>query len=133
MEKALRREATPNVRFLGHVGDEGARSLYRESPALVFPGVEDFGIAMAEAQACGTPVIAVDAGGAKDIVVGAQTGWLLQRGSPAEVRRSVIKAAASSLDETRIRANALRFSRARFLAEFQEVVAEATSTGQPGS
>ncbi|TGR38463.1 glycosyltransferase, partial [Mesorhizobium sp. M1C.F.Ca.ET.195.01.1.1] len=36
--------------------------------AMVFAGCEDFGIALAEAQACGTPLIAFGRGGAVDIV-----------------------------------------------------------------
>ena len=66
--------------------DEELRSLYRRSRAMVYPVDEDFGIVMAEAQACGTPVISIDAGGALDIVEHGRTGWLMtrpRRGRPA--------------------------------------------------
>ncbi len=43
----------------------------------MYPCEEDFGIVMAEAQACGTPVIGVHAGGALDIVREG-TGWLVE-------------------------------------------------------
>jgi len=42
------------------------RKLYNGAKALIFPQVEDFGLVAAEAQACGTPVIAFAGGGALD-------------------------------------------------------------------
>ena len=77
LRAGLQARATPNVRFLGNVGGEQFRSLYRSARALVYPAEEDFGIAMAEAQACGTTVISVARGGALDIVAPGETGWLL--------------------------------------------------------
>lgn len=57
-----------NVKALGHVPDDEVPDLYRNARALVFPGVEDFGITPLEAQACGRPVIAMGAGGALETV-----------------------------------------------------------------
>lgn len=62
-----------NVKALGHVPDDEVPDLYRNARALVFPGVEDFGITPLEAQACGRPVIAMGAGGALETVTG-ETG-----------------------------------------------------------
>ena len=58
----LRRMAGPSVRFVGRVTDEELRKLMRSCRALVFPGVEDFGLVPVEAMACGTPVIAFGGG-----------------------------------------------------------------------
>lgn len=63
----------PNVKALGQVSDEALPALYRNARALVFPGVEDFGITPLEAQACGRPVIAFGQGGALETVT-AKTG-----------------------------------------------------------
>ena len=62
------RALPPSVRALGQVGDEHLASLYRDARALVFPGVEDFGLTPLEAQACGRPVIAFAQGGALETV-----------------------------------------------------------------
>lgn len=62
-----------NVKALGHVPDDEVPDLYRNARALVFPGVEDFGITPLEAQACGRPVIAMGEGGALETVT-AETG-----------------------------------------------------------
>jgi hypothetical protein len=60
--------AGPGVRLAGRVDGEELRRLYRGATCFVQPGVEDFGIASVEALACGTPVVALDAGGVLDIV-----------------------------------------------------------------
>ena len=54
-------------------------ALYAAAAALVVPNVEEFGIAAVEAQAAGRPVVAVDAGGARETVVPGRTGLLVPR------------------------------------------------------
>jgi glycosyltransferase involved in cell wall biosynthesis len=120
--ESLKQRATPNVRFVSGLSIEALRDLYRSSLALVFPGVEDFGIVMAEAQACGTPVIAAAAGGARDIVRSDETGWLLDEPSVDSIRAAVAKAAANPFAANEIAAASKRFSTGRFRAEMREVV-----------
>ena len=64
----LRRLAGPSVRFVRAPSDDELVGLMQSSKALVFPGVEDFGMIVVEAQACGAPVIARAAGGALESV-----------------------------------------------------------------
>jgi glycosyltransferase involved in cell wall biosynthesis len=54
------------VAFLGWQSNEVIRDHLRRCRALLFPGEEDFGIVPLEANACGTPVIAFDRGGATE-------------------------------------------------------------------
>ena len=44
-----------NIKFLGRVSDEVLKATYANAKALLFPGIEDFGIVPVEAQAAGTP------------------------------------------------------------------------------
>ncbi|CAM3268786.1 glycosyltransferase [Paenibacillus lupini] len=60
--------AGPNVQFLGRRSDEEVVRYMQRCQALLFPGLEDFGITPLEANACGRPVIAFQAGGALDTI-----------------------------------------------------------------
>ena len=98
MRHELEARATANVSFLGEVSERELRSLYRTARALVHVGEEDFGIAMAEAQACGTPVVALARGGARDIVEHERTGWLVP-----EQRVELVRARGTSRCDLRAR------------------------------
>jgi glycosyltransferase involved in cell wall biosynthesis len=67
--RRLRRLAGPTVEFLGTRSDAEVPALYRGCRAVLFPGLEDFGIVPLEAQAAGRPVIAYGDGGACETVV----------------------------------------------------------------
>jgi glycosyltransferase involved in cell wall biosynthesis len=121
MAGPLQARATSNVEFVGSVSAESLRDYYRGAQALVYPVEEDFGIAMAEAQACGTPVIGLSTGGATDIVEHGRTGWLLSGQSLSELRSTVRLAASATLDPVDISSRASRFSAARFRSEIGAV------------
>ena len=125
MEAELKARATPNIEFLGAVSGEQLREEYRRARATVFCAHEDFGIVMAEAQACGTPVIALAKGGALDIVEPGVTGWLIAEQDPALLREAVEIAARTDLDPLAIRATSERFSQERYRREMRAVVEEA--------
>ena len=69
----------PLVRFVGEVGDREKQALLRDACALLFPidWPEPFGLVMAEAMACGTPVIARPKGAAPEVLVHGVTGFLV--------------------------------------------------------
>jgi glycosyltransferase involved in cell wall biosynthesis len=64
----LKRHAGTNVTFLGYQPFPVLRDHLQRCRALIFPGEEDFGILPVEAMASGAPVIAYDAGGARETV-----------------------------------------------------------------
>jgi len=79
------REVAPHidgdrVRFAGEVGGAIKRSLFAGARALLMPirWEEPFGMVMAEALACGTPVIAFPEGAARELVVEGKTGFLVE-------------------------------------------------------
>jgi glycosyltransferase involved in cell wall biosynthesis len=98
-----------------------------KAKAFVFAGCEDFGIVLAEAQACGTPVIAFGRGGARDIVRLAQdsdnpTGLLFVRKTTETIIDAVeaFEASGNRIVPEACRENAIRFSEARFHREFAD-------------
>lgn len=66
------------VEFLGEADGRLKRELYRKASALILPLTweEPFGLVMAEAMACGTPVLALRRGAAPEVVVHGETGFL---------------------------------------------------------
>jgi glycosyltransferase involved in cell wall biosynthesis len=73
---ALRRIAGPTITLLGRQPTERVCEELQSCRALVFPGVEDFGIVPVEAMAAGAPVIAYARGGALETVIDGVTGVL---------------------------------------------------------
>jgi glycosyltransferase involved in cell wall biosynthesis len=112
----LTRLAGPETEFLGRLGSEELRSLYRRATALVQPGEEDFGMAPVEAQACGRPVVALARGGALEAVVDGATGILVSEPSVEALADALARARTERFDPDAARAGALRFSRERFKA-----------------
>ena len=55
--------------FLGRKSDEEVIEYMKNCKALIFPGLEDFGITPVEAMACGKPVIFYNKGGVSESVI----------------------------------------------------------------
>ena len=136
-EARCRAIAGPTVEFLGECSDEEIAALYAQARAFVFPGVEDFGITPLEAQASGTPVIALAAGGALETVT-PETGLLYtpKPGQP-EVEALIEAVLSFEADPGRFSpaacvANARRFGREGFKARVVAVVEETLAAYQDG-
>jgi glycosyltransferase involved in cell wall biosynthesis len=128
----VERLAGPRTTFVGRVDDDGLRDLFRRCRALLMPGVEDFGIVPVEAQACGAPVLAVDAGGARDSVLPGVTGELVPVTGAGEDEVEIWAWALATFDSggydpAAIRRHAESFSRARFRRRMAEVVDDVLS------
>jgi glycosyltransferase involved in cell wall biosynthesis len=127
----LQRLGGDDVEFLGWRSDEEIRQLYREATAVLLPGIEDFGMVPVEAQACGTPVVALDAGGARETVVDGHTGVLVADRSVDAFADGLTRARRLEFDRDAIRQHALQFSRERFLNQFRQAVDDALAAGRP--
>jgi glycosyltransferase involved in cell wall biosynthesis len=120
----LRRLAKSNIQLLGRQPFDVIRDYYSRCRALVFPGIEDFGIVPVEAMASGKPVIAFAAGGALDTVIDGSTGLLFSEQSLQGLVRAVLRfeEIRDSFDPVAIRAHAEQFSTDRFTAQFRTCV-----------
>jgi glycosyltransferase involved in cell wall biosynthesis len=130
--------ASPNIEFTGWVSDEKLLGLYRGCKALIFPGVEDFGIVPVETQACGRPVIAYAEGGALETVKGLligegnqngklATGLFFKKAGPDGIALAVGEFQTMEFDSKLIRENALRFSKPVFERAILDFVNESYS------
>jgi glycosyltransferase involved in cell wall biosynthesis len=72
------RLGNPLVEVVGEVDDEEKGELLRDARALLFPinWPEPFGLAMVEALACGTPVIARSLGSVPEVISHGRTGFV---------------------------------------------------------
>jgi glycosyltransferase involved in cell wall biosynthesis len=125
--------APPNVEFTGWISDRRLLELYRGCKALLFPGVEDFGIVPVEAQACGKPVIALAEGGSLETIVGpivgvsrtvdcTPTGLFFRKPGAEQIINAIRQFENMSFDPSVVRNSAVRFSRARFLEAMSQFV-----------
>jgi len=113
-----------DVTFLGRLTDEQIRTEYQAARAVLLPGEEDFGIVPVEAQACGTPVVALAAGGALETVVDGETGALFSEGTAEAMAGALERVTTLPIDRDRMRERAERFSRERHVAGMRAVIDE---------
>lgn len=120
-EKRLKKLAGSTICFKQNLSAEELRELYQQAAAFVYAGVEDFGIAFVEAQACGTPVLAYQKGGVLDIV-GEGTGILFATQSMESLRSALDKIKKTPFESSLIRENSLKFSKKNFQQEFRAII-----------
>lgn len=120
----LRKLAGPTIEFLGSLKRDSIADFYSKCRALVFPGVEDFGIVPIEAMAAGAPVVAYGVGGVLETVTPA-TGLFFREHSTEGLIGALEEFEAKSFDEQACRQRGREFTRERFqreyLAELQRV------------
>ncbi|MEN3013095.1 MAG: glycosyltransferase [Endomicrobiia bacterium] len=113
-----------NIEFLGWVDDEKLKYYYQNAKALIFPAEEDFGIVPVEAQACGIPVVAYRKGGVLETVIENHTGIFFDTQTPQAVKEAVLKFEKMVFEPQKIRQQALKFSKERFIKEIKEFIKE---------
>jgi|RhiMetdeSRZDD1v2_1073273.scaffolds.fasta_scaffold539915_1 glycosyltransferase involved in cell wall biosynthesis len=69
----------PGVEYIGEISEQQKSEFLGEALALLFPGnwPEPFGLAMIEAMACGTPVLAFRCGSVPEVVEDGMTGAIV--------------------------------------------------------
>ncbi len=114
------------VTFLGRVRREVLPDVYSKADLfLLLSKTETFGLVLAEAMACGLPVVALKKGAVPEVV---GDGGILCEGRVSEVADAVIrvlkdKALRQTLSE-RAKRRALRFTFERFIEDHEEVYRE---------
>ena len=121
--QVLARDRGGEVEFLGFVQDEELAEWYGRAKGLLFPCIEDFGIAPVEAIAAGCPVVALKQGGILDSMTD-RTAVLYSEESVEGLVQAIRDFELRSFDERELRLRAAQFTPERFLAGFEEILAE---------
>ncbi len=114
---------SPLITFENLCSNERFRELFTNARALIFPGIEDFGIIPLEAQAAGTPVIAFGKGGALETVLPGRTGLFFPEQNPEALANAIEEfEAAPAWDPAVCTEHAAKFNPERFRAEIDAFV-----------
>jgi glycosyltransferase involved in cell wall biosynthesis len=110
----------PGVEFIGEICEKDKTTFLGDAMALLFPicWPEPFGMVMIEAMACGTPVLAFQAGAVSEVIDQGVTGVIVEDADQAirAVRQAV------SLDRRRVRRQfEERFSARRMARDYVRV------------
>jgi glycosyltransferase involved in cell wall biosynthesis len=118
----LRKRAGPTIHFIEDFTDDDATLLYSSCEAFLFPGMEDFGITVVEAQSHGKPVIAYGYGGVEDTVLENKTGILFYEQTSDAMVKAILELEDTEFKTDDIVAHANNFSSSAFQSKILEIV-----------
>ena len=127
-ERDVRPRIDEGVQWVGEVSGARRTELLSRAGCVLFPArwEEPFGLVLAEASACGTPVVALRAGAVPEIVADGETGFVCE--SPSELTAAIH--AATALDPFRCRARAAaRFAVERMVEGYEVIYRRLAQAG----
>jgi glycosyltransferase involved in cell wall biosynthesis len=129
--KALAAQLGADVTFTGFASDDLLATYYGQARALLFPGVEDFGIVPVEAIACGCPVIALAEGGILDSMT-EQTAVFYNEPTTEALEQAMLRfeAQPEKFVPQILRARAAVFSEAEFVARLTIILEQAVNRNE---
>lgn len=127
---ALQKIAGPNVTFLGRQPFSAVKNYLASCKALIFPGLEDFGIVPVEALASGTPVIAYAKGGALDTIKDGLSGVFFHKQTEEDLLAAIHKFEdnQNSFEAASLAREAQKFHEQNFALQMQEIINIALSS-----
>ena len=129
----LKKMAGPTVEFLGKVPDSQLVDLMARAKAYIMPGVEDFGIAPVEANACGRPVIAFAGGGALDSQIEGRTAIFFREATAESLMKAIEEMENATFDPQVIRHHAQKFDTESFRIKMMDFINRAYNNYLPES
>ncbi len=132
MADELREIAGNNIELLGRQPFSVIRDYLSRCRALIFPGVEDFGIVPVEAMASGRPVIAFRKGGSLETVVEGVTGLFFDEQTADGLNRALnrFEEDEQAFEPAVLRAHAATFGKERFKAKMMEFIERKNDVGE---
>jgi len=117
------------IKYLGGVSRQETVELYSSRKALLNTILwdEPFGLVMAEAAACGMPVVAFPGGSVRELVQHGETGFVVD--TAYDIEEIVRSGATATIKPERCREWAQRFSKERMSADYLRLCEEVASGG----
>ncbi|WP_320034560.1 glycosyltransferase [Halarcobacter sp.] len=118
----IKKIANKNIKVLGYQEDFVLIEYMQKAQAFIYAAVEDFGIVPLEAMSCGTPVIALNAGGTAETVIDGLTGIHFEKQTKEDIIKAVQKFEITVFDKQLISQKVKQFNEDRFKNEFYDFV-----------
>lgn len=127
--RSLMSVANENILFLGYQNHDVVGKYVKKARAFLFSSVEPFGIAVVEALAAGTPVVAYGRGAAPEIVRDGTNGVLFDEQTSDSLVQAIERLESTTLDHDplQMREEAFRFSTEQFRTRFKKYVLDAVA------
>ena len=122
--KKLKKNSKKNIKFFNNVSDIQKASYLSYAQALIFPGIEDFGITPLESLASGTPVIAFKKGGVLDYLEENKNVIFFNKQTCNSLNRALVKFEKNKdkFNSDSLRKTVLDFSDQSFIGKFKKIV-----------
>tara|TARA_S200000501_G_scaffold370390_1_gene411462 strand:- start:3977 stop:5035 length:1059 start_codon:yes stop_codon:yes gene_type:complete len=119
-----KRISKKNIIFLGNVSDIQKASYLSNAQALIFPGIEDFGITPIESLASGTPVIAFKGGGVLEYLKENKNAIFFNKQTSDSLNRAVVKFEKNKnkFNSDNLRKTILGFSNQSFIDNLKNII-----------
>ena len=124
LTKYLKKISNNNITFLGRINDDEINNYLSQAKALIYPGIEDFGIIPVESLASGTPVIAYKRGGVMDTLVNNVSGVFFREQTVDSIIDCVkyFEKNINKFDSSKIKKSANKFSSMKFRKNFKAFI-----------
>ena len=126
-EKYLKKIASENITFVDYSNSSVVYNYVSKAKAFIHAGIEDFGIAPVEAQACGTPVIAIKKGGLKETVIENKTGVFFNEQDSNAILEAINRFNKIDFNYEFIRKESLKYSISNFESKLNDFVKSKTA------
>jgi glycosyltransferase involved in cell wall biosynthesis len=118
--KMLKAMSGPTIELVGYLTDKELVGYYSGCRALIFPGIEDFGLTILEAQSFGKPVVAFRGGGAEETIIEKKTGIFFDKQTVESLEIAIKRFDSLKIDPKACLEQAEKFDFGQFKEKFMK-------------
>ena len=122
LREQLRHELGAHGTLVVAPNDDTFTDLLQNAEALLFPGIEDFGMIAVESMAAGTPVIAYEAGGALDFIKAGVSGKFFKQQTAESLAQAISTFERTDFRSDKIDQHVSQFGLEAFLKAMQNEI-----------